>query len=271
MLGSKRCGSAESIPLALLASRPSPSTSPCPPLLFVADVEKRWNSKIGAVIVEPVQGEGGIFPADKGFFKALRQLCTERGALMIVDEVQCGLGRTGRVWAHEAYDVAPDMMTLAKPLAGGLPIGAIMMTDEVAKCIVPGDHGTTFGGNPFVTAVADHVFKRIADPAFLATTRQRGAELISAMQALHKKYPHVIREVRGTLDGGLFVGVDLIKPFKAIQMAAARKGLLTISAGENTIRLCPPLVITKDELAKGCAILDEAIMEAYGKPFAYGQ
>lgn len=239
-------------------------------LFFVADVHKQWNSKVGAVIIEPVQGEGGIYPADAGFMRALRQLCTQHGALMIVDEVQCGLGRTGRVWAHEAYDVAPDLMTLAKPLAGGLPIGAIMMTDEVAKCIVPGDHGTTFGGNPFVTRVADYVFKRISDPAFLATTRERGRELITAMNKLWKKYPDVIREVRGTLDGGLFVGVDCIKPFKPIQLAAARRGLLIISAGENTIRLCPPLVITKEELAKGCAILDDAIAEAYGSPYAHG-
>lgn len=185
-----------------------------------------------------------------------------------MDEVQCGLGRTGRLWAHEAYDVRPDIMTLAKPLAGGLPIGAVMMSDAVAAAIAPGDHGTTYGGNPFVTAVASHVFARIADPAFLASVRDKGKFLFDGCQALHKKYPHAIRDVRGTLDSGLFVGIDMIKPFKAVQMAAATRGLLTISAGENTVRVCPPLTISKDEISFGLKVLDEAFAEAYGSPFA---
>jgi acetylornithine/N-succinyldiaminopimelate aminotransferase len=223
------------------------------------DVHKHWNEKIGAVIVEPTQGEGGIFPADAGFMKGIRQLCDEHDVYMIVDEVQCGLGRTGRLWAHEAYDVAPDMMTLAKPLAGGLPIGAIMMTNTVAAAISPGDHGTTFGGNPFITRVAEHVFTRIADPNFLAHVQARGKQLVEGCKKLLQKYPQLVKEVRSPLDNGLFVGVDLIVPFKYVQAAAAERGLLLISAGENTIRLAPPLVITEEEVSFGLRVLDEAL------------
>ena len=227
------------------------------------DVKQHWNEKVGAVIVEPVQGEGGIYPADPKFMQGLKDLCVQSNAILIVDEVQCGLGRTGRLWAHEAYDVAPDIMTLAKPLAGGLPIGAVMMTDAIASAIAPGDHGTTYGGNPFVTKVASHVFERIASPKFLADVRARGKQLFDGAQAIARKYPHAIREVRGTLDNGLFVGVDMILPFKAVQTAAASRGLLIISAGENTIRLCPPLVITEAEIKSGLEILEASFAEAY--------
>jgi len=225
------------------------------------DVHKQWNPRVGAVIVEPVQGEGGVYAADLGFMRGIKALCVEHDALMIVDEVQCGLGRTGRLWAHEAYEgVAPDMMTLAKPLAGGLPIGAVLMTDAVAAAISPGDHGTTFGGNPFVARVAEHVLARIADPAFLAHTRARGRQLLEGCRALQRRFPAAIREVRGTADEGLFVGVEMApeRPFKALQDACAARGLLVISCGENTVRLAPPLVITEEEVAFGLKVLAES-------------
>ena len=221
---------------------------------------------MGAVIIEPVQGEGGIYPAEPKFMQALKDKCSAHGALLIVDEVQCGLGRTGRLWAHEAYDVAPDMMTLAKPLAGGLPIGALLMTDAVAACISPGDHGTTYGGNPLVTAVGEHVFSRISNPNFLEAVRSRGKELFDGCRALAAAHPHAVADVRGALDSGLFVGVELKLPFKALQDAALERGLLIISCGENTVRLCPPLVITKEEVARGLKILGEAFTAAYPKP-----
>jgi acetylornithine/succinyldiaminopimelate/putrescine aminotransferase len=151
------------------------------------------------------------------------------------------------------------MMTLAKPLAGGLPIGAIMMTNKVAAAISPGDHGTTFGGNPFITRVAEHVFTRIADPNFLAHVQARGKQLVEGCKKLLQKYPQLVKEVRSPLDNGLFVGVDLIVPFKYVQAAAAERGLLLISAGENTIRLAPPLVITEEEVSFGLRVLDEAL------------
>ena len=229
----------------------------------ISDVHKIWTPKVGAIIVEPVQGEGGIYPAEPKFMQALKDKCVQNGALLIVDEVQCGLGRTGRLWAHEAYDVAPDMMTLAKPLAGGLPIGALLMTDAVASTISPGDHGTTYGGNPLVTAVGEHVFSRIAEPSFLASVKARGRELLEGCRALAAAHPHAVAEVRGTLDGGLFVGMELKLPFKALQDAALERGLLIISCGENTVRLCPPLIITKEEVAEGVKILGEAFAAAY--------
>ena len=243
---------------------PHPSVSP-PPHTHTPDVHKLWTPKIGAVIVEPVQGEGGITPAAPGFLRALKDLCEARGALLIVDEVQCGLGRTGRLWAHEAHDVAPDMMTLAKPLAAGLPIGAVLLTDAVAASVWPGEHGTTYGGNPLVAAVAEHVLGRIAEPAFLAAVRARGEQLLAGMRALGARFPHAVVEVRS--GGGLFVGVELAPgaPFKALQEAALARGLLIISCGDNVVRLCPPLVITEAEVAQGVRVIGEAMAEAFPK------
>lgn len=241
----------------------APATSMLPPLAL-ADVEKYVGPRTSAVIVEPVQGEGGVFPADKGFLKAVRQLASAAGALMIVDEVQCGLGRTGRLWAHEAYDVAPDMMTLAKPLAGGLPIGAVMVTDAVASAIVAGDHGTTYGGNPFVTRVAHAVFNRIADPAFLAESRRKGGRMLAGLEAIKARHPAVIAAVRGTLDGGLFAGVELKTAPKAATKAALDRGLIVITAGDNVLRICPPLNIPDSDIDFGLKTLEEALVEAYG-------
>jgi acetylornithine aminotransferase len=230
------------------------------------DVEAVISKKTAAIIVEPVQGEGGINPATQSFMKGLRDLADEHGALLIVDEVQCGLGRTGRLWAHEAYhDAKPDIMTLAKPLAGGLPIGAVMMTDEVAACIAPGDHGTTYGGNPFVTKAAQVVFKRVSDPSFLAASRERGLQLINGMKALQKKYPTAIAEVRHAADNGLFVGVQLTMNPKPIVSLAAEKGLLIITCGENTLRLCPALNISSKDIAHGLKVLGEVFEEVVGE------
>jgi acetylornithine/succinyldiaminopimelate/putrescine aminotransferase len=212
------------------------------------------------VIVEPVQGEGGVFPATREFMRALQASVTDAKALLIVDEVQCGLGRTGRLWAHEAYEtLKPDMMTLAKPLAGGLPIGAVMVTDAVSQCILPGDHGTTYGGNPFVTSVAQTVFRKIADPAFLAASRERGRQLVSGLKALQSKYPKIITLVRGSLDEGLFVGMEIAVPPKPITQAAADKGLLIITAGDNVLRFCPALNIGAADIDFGLRVLDECL------------
>lgn len=231
----------------------------------LADVEAVVSKKTAAIIVEPVQGEGGVNPATQSFMKGLRQLANEHDSLLIVDEVQCGLGRTGRLWAHEAFhDAKPDIMTLAKPLAGGLPIGAVMMTDAVASCIAPGDHGTTYGGNPFVAKAAQVVFKRVADPAFLASTKERGLQLINGMKALQKRFPTAISEVRHAADNGLFVGVQLTMSPKAIVALAAEKGLLVITCGENTLRLCPALNITKEDLDFGIKTLGEVFEEVVG-------
>jgi acetylornithine/succinyldiaminopimelate/putrescine aminotransferase len=195
-----------------------------------------------AVIAEPVQGEGGVHRATPEFLAGLRRLCDERGALLIFDEVQCGLGRTGRLWAYEGYGVAPDIMTLAKPLAGGLPIGAVLTTEAVASAMAPGDHGSTFAGGPLVCRSATVVFDRIAEPEFLDEVRSKGERLCARLRDLRSQH---IRDVRGV---GLLVGVELDGSAKPVIAAAAERGLLVIAAGENVLRLCPPLVVTRAEI-----------------------
>ncbi|GAM20999.1 hypothetical protein SAMD00019534_041740, partial [Acytostelium subglobosum LB1] len=209
------------------------------------------------VIVEPVQGEGGLEAATPEFMKELERLCRANNALLIADEVQCGIGRTGELWAHERLGVRPDIMTLAKPLAGGLAIGAILVTDKVAGVIQPGDHGTTFGGSPLVTAVGSHVFERIANDQFLGEVRQKGQHLLKRLQQIQagsgKPY---IKEIRTV--GGLFVGVELDHPVKELISYAlgAPHHTLFISAGDNTLRLCPPLTVETKDIDKACNIID---------------
>jgi acetylornithine/N-succinyldiaminopimelate aminotransferase len=202
-----------------------------------------------AVLVEPVQGEGGITPASETFLKGLRQLCDEYGAALIFDEIQCGMGRTGTLWAHEAAGVTPDIMTVAKPLGGGLPIGAILMTEEVGTTIVPGDHGSTFAGGPFITTVAAYVYDRIADPAFLDHVKEMGNYMGEQLSELAADLP-VIKEIRGR---GLMWGIELHDSLAAPDAvtAAYEHGLLLVGAGRNTLRLIPPLIIQRhhvDEL-----------------------
>lgn len=206
-----------------------------------------------AVIVEPLQGEGGVNPATPAFLQALRAACDEHGALLIFDEVQCGLGRTGALWAHEAYGVAPDVMTLAKPLANGLPIGAVLVTEAVAGVLQPGDHGSTFGAGPLVCAAGVAVFDRVSQPAFLAAVREKGAYLLEKLTALQSTH---IRAVRGR---GLLVGVELDVPVAPLLAAARERGLLIINAGPHVIRLAPPLVVTTAQIDEAVAIIAEVL------------
>ena len=206
-----------------------------------------------AVIVEPVQGEGGIHAATPEFLRGLRALCDQHQALLIFDEIQCGLGRTGRLWAHEASGVVPDIMTLAKPLANGLPIGAILLTEEVAAAVGYGEHGSTFAGGPLVTRVAQVVFDRVSDPAFLAAVTENGAYLRARLRDLNS--PLVV-EVRGS---GLLIGVELNTAVAPVVAAAREAGLLIINAGETTLRIAPPLIVTPDHIDQAVAILGECL------------
>ncbi len=204
-------------------------------------------NETAAVLVEPVQGEGGVFPANDEFLRGVRALCNERGALLIFDEIQCGLGRTGKLWAHAHADVKPDMMTLAKPLAGGLPIGALLMTDAVASAIHVGEHGTTFGGGPLITSVALSVFKRVSDPKFLAHVNETGNYLMERLAEINS--PH-LQEVRGR---GLMIGVELDMDAQRVLEKGYTRGLLLIKAREKVVRFVPPLVFHKthvDELVE---------------------
>ncbi|HYO87124.1 MAG TPA: aspartate aminotransferase family protein [Candidatus Limnocylindrales bacterium] len=197
------------------------------------------SEKTAAVFVEPVQGEGGIYPASEEFLRGLRQLCDERGALLVFDEIQCGMGRTGDLWAHMASGVTPDIMTLAKPLAGGLPIGAILTTNAVAAHIHPGDHGTTFGGGAFITSVAKYVIERISDPAFLGHVAETGTYLKDRLLEINSP---LIAEVRGR---GLMVGLELTVDVAPAVQKGYEHGLLLVNAGQRVIRFVPPLVVDK--------------------------
>ena len=212
-------------------------------------------ARTAAVIVEPLQGEGGVRPVPAAFLAFLRTLCDERGVALIFDEVQCGLGRTGTLFAHEQTGVTPDVVTLAKPLAGGLPMGAVLVNDRIAAALAPGDHATTFGGGPLVATVALEVLRIIADPAFLADVRGKGAWLAQRLSALAEWSPRV-RQVRGA---GLMWGVELAEPAAPFVTASRERRLLVLTAGPNVIRIVPPLTITRDELERGTAILEEVL------------
>jgi predicted acetylornithine/succinylornithine family transaminase len=210
---------------------------------------------VAAVIAEPVQGEGGVRVLDAGYLRELRALTRARGALLILDEIQCGMGRTGTFFAYEQAGIEPDIVTLAKPLAGGLPMGAVLMTAEVAGAMSPGDHGTTFGGGPFVASVALHVAQRLADPALLAHVRENGAWLGEALAGVARRTGRV-RAIRGV---GYMWGLDTMEKAGDVVARALEAGLLLVTAGEHTLRLLPPLVATRADLARGVAMLEAAL------------
>lgn len=210
---------------------------------------------VAALIVEPIQGEGGVRVLDHGFLRELRAVTAERNILLILDEIQCGLGRTGTLFAYEQAGIEPDMVTLAKPIAGGLPMGAVLMTDAVANAMQYGDHGTTFGGGPFVASVALHVLERLSDPALLAHVRETGAWFGHELGEIAHRTSR-IRQVRGT---GFIWGIDVMGTAAHVVSEALANGLLVLTAGEYTVRILPPLVATKDELARGLQILEEVL------------
>jgi predicted acetylornithine/succinylornithine family transaminase len=210
---------------------------------------------VAALILEPVQGEGGVRVLDAGFVREVRALTKERNVALIFDEIQCGLGRTGTLFAYERLGVTPDMLTLAKPLAGGLPIGAVLLTDQIAASVKPGDHGTTFGGGPFVSTVALYVLNRLSDPALLTSVRENGAWFGRQLEALAQRTGRV-RAVRGV---GYIWALDIMGAASHVVDAAREAGLLTCTAGECTLRLLPPLVSTQEELAIGLEILEQVL------------
>jgi len=212
-------------------------------------------ARTAAVIIEPLQGEGGVRPVPADWLAFLRDLCDERRVALIFDEVQCGLGRTGTLFAYQQAGVTPDMLTLAKPLAGGLPMGAVLVNESIAMSLKPGDHATTFGGGPLVASVALAVVRTIAEPDFLAAVQAKGELLGRLLAALVARRSRV-REVRGR---GLMWGIELAEPAGPFVGAARDRHLLVVSAGPNVLRLVPPLIISEAELERGVAILDEVL------------
>lgn len=216
------------------------------------------NEKTCAIILETVQGEGGIYPADKAFLEGVRELCDEKDILLILDEIQCGMGRTGKMFAWQNYDVVPDIMTCAKALGCGVPVGAFIMTQKVAdKSLAPGDHGTTYGGNPFVGAAVSAVFDQFKELNILGQVNEVAPYLEQKLDELVAKYDCFTAR-RGL---GLMQGIVCTLPVGQVSAKALEKGLIVITAGSDVLRFVPPLVITKEDVDKMVSILSETIEE----------
>jgi acetylornithine/N-succinyldiaminopimelate aminotransferase len=221
-------------------------------------IEKAIGPTTAAIMVEPVQGEGGIRPLPVQCLKGLRELCDKHGLLLIFDEVQCGMGRSGKLFAHEWADITPDIMAIAKGIGGGFPVGAFMATAEAAKGMVPGTHGSTFGGNPLATAVGNAVFDEINQPEFLAHVQKMSLLLKQRLAQLKDENADMIEEVRGT---GLLMGVR----FKATTLAGdvvkacTAEKFLTVGAGDNVVRVMPPLNVNEAEIGEAVARLGRAL------------
>jgi len=208
-----------------------------------------------ALMVEPIQGEGGILVADPAYLQGLRRLADEHGILLIFDEVQTGMGRTGALFAHEWSGITPDIMSVAKGLGGGFPIGACLATERAASCLTAGSHGSTFGGGPLATAVANAVLDVILEPGFLDHVQEVAAYLRQGLDQLARRNASVIAEVRGH---GLMLGLKASVPNGDVVNALIERGLLSVPAGDNVVRLLPPLIITKAEVDAALAILEDA-------------
>ncbi len=212
-----------------------------------------------AIIIEPVQGEGGLRAASDEFLRSLRKLCDDNGALLIFDEVQCGAGRTGKMWAHEWAGVTPDIMAAAKGVGGGFPLGAFLATHEASQGMVVGTHGTTFGGNPLAMAVGNAAFDLLTEPKFLAHANDMANHLGQQLEGLKDRHSGYVLEVRGK---GLLRGLQLASNPKPVQAAARNHKLLIGVAGENCVRLAPPLVLEPAHVSEAIAILDAALTDA---------
>ena len=222
----------------------------------LAAVEAALGPNTGAIMVEPVQGEGGVNVAPNAWLKALRGLCDQHRLLLILDEVQSGMGRTGKLFAHEWAGFTPDVMAVAKGLGGGFPIGAVLATDEAAKGMVAGTHGSTFGGNPLAAAVGNAVLDAVLEPGFLEHVQAMALRFKQQLARLQDEHPHAIAEVRGS---GLLTGIKVKPPMGEVVNACVDERLLTVGAGDNVVRLLPPLNVTEDELAEAVGRLGRAL------------
>ena len=212
--------------------------------------------KTCAIIVEPIQGEGGIVPADPAFLQGLRTLCDEHNLLLIYDEVQCGMGRSGKPFAYQVYGVKPDVLTSAKALAGGVPCGAMLTTGKASHIFTPGDHASTFGGNALAMAAVREMVRRLSDPAFTSHVQEMGEYLREKLAQLVVRYPDLCVAVRGK---GLINGLVLTVPPRQVVDACFAKGVLVASAGSDVLRFVPPLVVEKKDIDAALSVVDEAL------------
>jgi len=233
------------------------------PLNDLDAVATAVNEKTAAVMVEPIQGEGGIRPASAGFLRGTEALCRQRGALLVFDEIQCGLGRTGKMFAHQHAGVRPDILTLAKPLAGGLPMGAILVRDTLAPALKVGDHGSTFGGNPVAAAAALAVLDHLTAPGFVEDIDKRGQYLARGLRRLARKHKGAVAEVRAF---GLMVGVEFRGAAGDVVKGLKERGILATKAGDHVLRLLPPLIIKRAEIKTLLDALDAVLAGGAGAP-----
>ncbi len=215
------------------------------------------------VLVEPIQGEGGVRPASLRFLRELRAACDEFGILLAMDEVQCGMGRTGRLFAHEWAGIEPDVLSAAKGIAGGFPMGAILAKEAVAKHLTPGSHGTTFGGNPLACAAGNAVLDVVLSPGFLDEVARKGERLWKELGAVVREHPEVFDSVRGA---GLMLGLKCSVPNIEVQQACTDQGLLSVAAGDNVLRLVPPLVVSDADLTEAVAMIRRAALACVPAP-----
>ncbi len=224
----------------------------------LAELESKMNDKVSAVMLETIQGEGGVYVPSAEYLKGVRALCDKYGALLIFDEIQCGIGRTGSFFAYDGFGVKPDIVTLAKGLAGGVPIGAVITTEEVASALHPGDHGTTFGGNPLACAAANVVLDTVSAPDFLKNVAKLGDYFTGELKKLAAKYPGLIKEVRGK---GLMLGAELTRDDigrDIVNDVLANGAIINCTAG-NVLRFVPPLIITEADIDAVLACVDKAL------------
>lgn len=222
-------------------------------------LEDMMSGSTAAVMLEPIQGEGGVHVPDMEYLQKVRELCDKYNAVLIFDEIQSGIGRSGKFFAYEAFGVKPDVVTLAKGLAGGVPIGAFITTDKVAAALHAGDHGSTFGGNPLACAAANVVLDTVGNELFLASVAKKGQYMKSRLQELQAKFPSLVKEVRGM---GLILGMEISKPGRDIVNACLEKGAIINCTAGNVLRFVPPLIVTQEHIDEVCDILAE-VLPAY--------
>ncbi|MCQ4631390.1 aspartate aminotransferase family protein [Shinella sp. CPCC 100929] len=221
----------------------------------ITAVKDAITEETAAILIEPVQGEGGIRPVPKEFMQELRQLCDEYGLLLVLDEVQSGVGRTGRLFAHEWSGVTPDIMAVAKGIGGGFPLGACLATNEAAAGMVAGTHGSTYGGNPLAMAVGNAVLDVVLEEGFLNHVRDVALVFRQGLAALKDRFPEIIEDIRGE---GLMLGIKARIPTAELLKAVRAEKLLAVPAGDNVLRLLPPLTVTAEEAREGLARIERA-------------
>ena len=230
--------------------------------LDIAAVKKAIGKDTAAIMIEPVQGEGGISIEPLKLLPELRKLCDEHGLLLFLDEVQCGVGRTGKLFAYEWTSIQPDLMALAKGIGGGFPLGALLMKEKVGKALKTGSHGTTFGGNPLATAVGNAVLDVILEKGFMENVQKMSNKLKTALESLQNKYPAIVDEVRGK---GLLLGLKLKDPYKNDDLVKALRDnkMLVNSAGQNVTRIIPPLIVTEAQIEEAVEIIDKTLKQGF--------